>query len=173
MAMTKLHTTGKLGCFLLTATFSTLSAAAAVKNLCTPDEQVFFSCELPKKIVSLCSAGNAGAGYMEYRFGQPGDIELRYRGGSGANAAFMRTDVLGASNAADVIWFENRGVHYVLNFPVRGAPSLEVIKSGRTLARMSCKNGWGSSSGDPAARSPFIVDKPTGSYPELPDIGKR
>jgi hypothetical protein len=171
--MNHLNPAAKLGSLVLAATLSTSFAKAATKNLCTPGERVFFSCELQKKIVSLCTADKDGSGYMEYRFGQPGNIELRYRGGPAPTPAFTRSTELGASNAADVIWFENQGVYYVLNFPVRGAPSLEVIKGGRPLALMACKNGWGSSSGDPAARSPFIVDKPAGSYSELQDSWAR
>ena len=167
MTIINLNSAEKIGCFLLIAALNTPFANAATKNLCTPGEQVFFSCEMQKKIVSLCAVDNADSRYMEYRFGQPGKIELRYRGGTGQNAAFTRTEVVGANNASDVIWFENQGVHYVLNFPMRGGPTLEVIKSGQSLARMACKNGWGSSTGDPVAPSPFIVDKPASSYFDL------
>jgi hypothetical protein len=47
---------------------------------CTPGETVLFSCQLErtKKIVSLCSSSDLSptAGYVQYRFGPPGNVEI-------------------------------------------------------------------------------------------------
>ena len=51
-------------------------------SLCNKDEKVVFSCPLRRsaKIVSLCSSQKLtkDAGYLQYRFGVPGKIELEF-----------------------------------------------------------------------------------------------
>lgn len=55
------------------------SAADAGESLCTPGEQTVFSCSTGKKILSVCSSTtvNRNTGYLQYRFGIPGAIELK------------------------------------------------------------------------------------------------
>jgi hypothetical protein len=52
------------------------------KTLCAKDERVIFSCPVkrPAKIVSVCASKDLAAdrGYLQYRFGLPGKIELEY-----------------------------------------------------------------------------------------------
>jgi hypothetical protein len=51
-------------------------------TLCQPDEQVIFSCDLKGsgKYVSLCGSKNLTReeGYLQYRFGRPGAVELEF-----------------------------------------------------------------------------------------------
>lgn len=51
-------------------------------TLCARDERIIFSCQVrkPAKIVSLCASKNLTneQGYLQYRFGLPGKIELEY-----------------------------------------------------------------------------------------------
>jgi hypothetical protein len=51
-------------------------------TLCAKDERVIFSCAVkrPAKIVSLCASKDltSAQGYLQYRFGLPGKIELEY-----------------------------------------------------------------------------------------------
>src|SRR5919106_687690 len=51
-------------------------------SLCERDEKIVFSCTVGKaaKTVSLCSSKELtkDTGYMKYRFGLPGKIELEY-----------------------------------------------------------------------------------------------
>ena len=51
-------------------------------SLCAKDERVIFSCPVkrPAKIVSLCASKDLTneRGYLQYRFGLPGKIELEY-----------------------------------------------------------------------------------------------
>ena len=51
-------------------------------SLCEKDEKVVFSCPItkPAKIVSLCSSKELTKerGYLQYRFGLPGKIELEF-----------------------------------------------------------------------------------------------
>jgi hypothetical protein len=50
-------------------------------SLCNADEKVIFSCTVKSsKIVSLCSSPDVtkDRGYIQYRFGRPGKIELEF-----------------------------------------------------------------------------------------------
>lgn len=51
-------------------------------SLCEKDEKIVFSCPIrkPAKIVSLCSSKELTkeSGYLQYRFGLPGKIELEF-----------------------------------------------------------------------------------------------
>ena len=51
-------------------------------SLCARDERIIFSCPIrrPAKIVSLCASKNltADQGYLQYRFGLPGKVELEF-----------------------------------------------------------------------------------------------
>jgi len=53
-----------------------------VNTLCAKDERVIFACMLkqPAKIVSVCASKNltSETGYLQYRFGSPGRVELEF-----------------------------------------------------------------------------------------------
>ncbi len=55
---------------------------SAAKSLCAEGEQIVFSCQLKRatKIVSLCASLDLDKerGYLQYRFGVPGRIELQF-----------------------------------------------------------------------------------------------
>jgi hypothetical protein len=61
-----------------------LSAATEplkASSLCAPDEKTIWSCETAaRKIVSLCGSKQLDKehGYLQYRFGRPGHVELEY-----------------------------------------------------------------------------------------------
>lgn len=142
-------------------------ANAEYKTLCLHDEQIFFSCDVGKKIVSICTTPlNTAAPYMEYRFGSEKNIEMHYRADA-LHPKFNRVEVNYASNTATILWFRNADTDYLLNFPMKGGPSLEVKKAGETIAEMSCKNGWAATIGEPEQRSPFISEKPNTDYSEV------
>jgi len=58
------------------------SAKPQPSTLCAKDERVIFSCPVkrPAKIVSVCASKDltSDRGYLQYRFGLPGKIELEY-----------------------------------------------------------------------------------------------
>ena len=58
------------------------SAKLQPNTLCAPNERVIFSCPVkrPAKIVSICASKDLTSehGYLQYRFGLPGKIELEY-----------------------------------------------------------------------------------------------
>jgi hypothetical protein len=143
------------------------NSKAETKNLCSNTEVVYFSCETGKKIISLCSSSKVErTPYMEYRYGTNKKVELKYRGFSAPNYGFYRTEILYASNSSKIIWFKNQDTNYLLNLPMRGGPILHVEKEGKTIAELSCKGGWGGTSGDPESPSEFIEEKLGGSVSE-------
>ena len=81
---------GKL-IFLLITIMATNFARAA--DLCNSGEVTVFSCQLKenKKFVSLCSSKELSAktGYLQYRYGYLGKVELKYPSdAAGSQAAF-------------------------------------------------------------------------------------
>jgi hypothetical protein len=56
--------------------------ASHSNSLCTADEHIIFSCTVKRsaKLVSLCSSKDLAKdhGYLQYRFGLPGKIELEF-----------------------------------------------------------------------------------------------
>jgi len=71
-------------CCLAMATGTSVSSSAQLKagSLCENTEKVIFSCTIKTsmKIVSLCSSQELTKerGYLQYRFGLPGKIELEF-----------------------------------------------------------------------------------------------
>jgi hypothetical protein len=61
---------------------SAVAAAPGAATLCAKDERVIFSCPVkrPAKIVSVCASKDLTAerGYLQYRFGLPGKVELEF-----------------------------------------------------------------------------------------------
>jgi hypothetical protein len=87
-------------------------------TLCTPNEGTYFSCVLPKgKIVSLCGSPglDAGSGWVEYRFGRPGAVELAYPPThDGARARFHYAVADDARTRTHEVGFQNDHVAYTL-----------------------------------------------------------
>ena len=60
---------------------SIIAEPAKATSLCARDEKIIWSCETTKrKIVSICSSSQLDkqSGYLQYRFGRPGHVELEY-----------------------------------------------------------------------------------------------
>jgi hypothetical protein len=58
------------------------STSAAAGTHCLPSEKIIFNCEFlkSKKLASVCASKNLTKteGYLQYRFGKPGKLELVY-----------------------------------------------------------------------------------------------
>ncbi|HEY8561991.1 MAG TPA: hypothetical protein VIL74_16580 [Pyrinomonadaceae bacterium] len=115
-------------------------ASAKTKSLCRADEQTIWSCATTKnKIASVCASKDLAEdkGYLQYRFGTAGRIELEYpaeRPGSAKKFKYSRyTRPLVTMLALS---FENNGVKYEIHDddnseekpPVRAA-SVDVANS--------------------------------------------
>ena len=86
-------------------------------SLCERDEKIVFSCSLrkPAKIVSLCSSKELtkDRGYLRYRFGLPGKIELEYpKDGERPQEAFKYSHYFRAQVDSTEISFSLNGYEY-------------------------------------------------------------
>jgi hypothetical protein len=86
-------------------------------TLCTKDEQVIFSCPVRRaaKIVSVCASKDLTSerGYLQYRFGLPGKIELEYpKDRVGTQAKFHYTHYFRAQFDLTSIVFTIEGYEY-------------------------------------------------------------
>jgi hypothetical protein len=94
-------------------------------TLCATSERVIFSCPLkrPAKIVSLCSSKDLTSerGYLQYRFGLPGKIELEFpKDRSGTQAKFQYSHYFRAQFDLTEISFTINGYEYQITDDYNG-----------------------------------------------------
>lgn len=88
-------------------------------SLCEPDERVFFDCEIagkkgPKR-VSVCGSQNPAGkgGYLQYRFGRAGALELEYPPGRGdPGGAFRYSHYARFQVSRTAVGFTREGAAY-------------------------------------------------------------
>jgi len=88
-------------------------------SLCLPTERVVFSCSLkrPAKLVALCSSKSLTkeTGYLQYRFGLPGKVELEFpKQREGSSQAFRYHHYFRAQVDLTEISFTNDGIEYTV-----------------------------------------------------------
>ena len=88
-------------------------------SLCGSDEEVFFDCPLKgsAKRVSLCGSRplTSDSGYLQYRFGRPGAIELEFpRERAGSPRQFQLTHYIRPQVDRSELAFSNGGYRYAL-----------------------------------------------------------
>ncbi|MBX8574467.1 hypothetical protein [Pseudomonas cichorii] len=118
-------------------------AYASEISFCTEDEDVYFNCSLSGgKIVSVCASGNTepSAGYVQYRYGTPSNIEMSYpekeippRG-----RLFFVNASEGSVNK-DIIKFKNGSYTYIVAQST--VSSLSVLKNDKVVLRKACNEG--------------------------------
>jgi hypothetical protein len=94
-------------------------------SLCARDERIIFSCPVkkPAKIVSLCASKNLSAdqGYLQYRFGLPGKVELEFpKERTGTQQKFQYTHYFRAQVDLTEISFSNNGYEYQITDDYNG-----------------------------------------------------
>ena len=106
---------------------SALAARQALQpnSLCARDERIIFSCPVkkPAKIVSLCASKNltADQGYLQYRFGLPGKVELEFpKERIGTQQKFQYTHYFRAQVDLTEISFSNNGYEYQITDDYNG-----------------------------------------------------
>ncbi|MEA2206688.1 MAG: hypothetical protein QOE77_3464 [Blastocatellia bacterium] len=107
-------------------------------SLCGTDEQIIFSCRLkrPVKIVSLCASPDLQReqGYLQYRFGLPGRIELEYpEGQQGTQQRFEYTHYFRYQVDLTEINFSIEGNRYQIFDAYNGEEKPRVIQYGVTV----------------------------------------
>lgn len=117
---------GGVGCFVAGANHSPSAAAPSAQpqaarlqlnTLCAKDERIIFSCPVkrPEKIVSICASKDLTneRGYLQYRFGLPGKIELEYpKDRTGTQQKFHYTHYFRAQVDLTEIGFTIDGYEY-------------------------------------------------------------
>ena len=113
--------------FVLSSSLATASNVAQLRagSLCEREEKIVFSCAVGKqaKIVSLCSSKELtkDKGYMKYRFGLPGKIELEYpKAQKPARDAFKYTHYFRAQVDYTTISFTLNGYEYMVSDDYNG-----------------------------------------------------
>ena len=111
---------GVIFCFALAPGVS-LSNMAQLQagSLCESTEKIVFSCTInkPAKIVSLCSSNELTKerGYLQYRFGLPGKIELEFpKQREQTQAAFKYSHYFRAQFDQTEISFSQEGYEYAI-----------------------------------------------------------
>lgn len=94
-------------------------AATAEPSLCHKDEQIFFSCPISGSAnrVSLCGSNalDHRRGYLQYRFGRPGAVELQFpRDRANTQGAFRYTHYFRPQVDRSEISFDNGGYQYIV-----------------------------------------------------------
>lgn len=93
------------------------SAADQPLYLCQPDEQLIFGCEIEHKLLSVCASADVSktSGYVQYRFGKPGKIELTYPATKVApQGKFFLASAGFSGGGANIIRFNNSGYEYLV-----------------------------------------------------------
>jgi len=94
-------------------------------TLCAKGERVIFSCPVrrPAKIVSLCASKDltSDRGYLQYRFGLPGKIELEFpKERTGTQQKFQYSHYFRAQFDMTEISFSNNGYDYQITDDYNG-----------------------------------------------------
>jgi hypothetical protein len=94
-------------------------------TLCQAGERIIFSCPVkrPAKIVSLCASKDLTneRGYVQYRFGLPGSVELEYpRERTGTQEKFHYSHYFRAQFDLTEISFTNNGYEYQITDDYNG-----------------------------------------------------
>jgi hypothetical protein len=110
-------------------------AAQQPNTLCAKDERIVFSCPVarPAKIVSLCASKDltSDRGYLQYRFGLPGKIELEYpKGRQGTQQKFQYSHYFRAQFEMTSINFTIDGYEYSVFDDYNGEEKPAVISRG-------------------------------------------
>jgi hypothetical protein len=116
------------------------SSAMQSSSLCTKGEKVVFSCALKSstKIVSLCSSPQLTKtdGYLQYRFGVPGQIELEYpKDRAKPEKSFHYNHYFRAQVDLTEISFTNNGFTYTVFNNFNGEEKLAISEEGLTVSR--------------------------------------
>ena len=136
------------------------SISAGASSLCGITEEVVFACDFSnKKSVAVCLGKEGRKGYMEYRYGQLSRIELRHKAfDNDEEKKYHRAEVVYASNASEVLWFQKGDFFYLFHLPMRGGALLDVMRDGRTISYQNCRAGWAGTQNNFDSAKKFFTD---------------
>jgi hypothetical protein len=115
------------------------AGSVQVTSLCTKGEKIVFSCPLKRstKIVSLCSSTTftKTQGYLQYRFGVPGKVELEYpKNRVGSQKAFHYSHYFRYQVDLTDISFSLDGNTYTVFHQFNGEEKPKISEFGLTVA---------------------------------------
>jgi len=139
---------------------------AETKTLCAADERVIFSCVLrqPAKIVSVCAAKDLTneKGYLQYRFGLPGKVELEFpQDRTNTQQQFEYSHYFRARVDMTEINFTVNGVSYSVFDDYNGEEKPEVSEQGVSI-------NWPGTNKKEVRY--LCSSKPKADYADLPDV---
>lgn len=120
-------------------------------SLCNTDEKIIFSCTIKQnaKIVSLCSSPELtkDRGYIQYRFGRPGKIELEFpKSREKSQQAFKYSHYFRAKFDLTQISFISEQHEYSIfdeyngeQRPARSSQGVTVIPPNRPEVTLTCR----------------------------------
>jgi hypothetical protein len=118
------------------------NAEADETTLCQPHEEVYFSCPVAGKVLSVCASGNISPdnGYVQYRFGRIGKIEFEYPDKPyPPRKLFSISDISGGNLSFTHLKFDSGKYHYVL---YQGDPSgIYIKRGGKVISNRTCDPG--------------------------------
>jgi hypothetical protein len=131
-------------------------------SLCAKDERIIFSCPVkkPAKIVSVCASKDLTSerGYLQYRFGLPGKIELEFpKDRTGTQAKFHYTHYFRAQFDLTAINFTVDGYEYSVFDDYNGEEKPAVSSQGVSVT----------APGKPKEASFVCRSKPKADYSDL------
>jgi len=143
--------------------------ALQANSLCAKDEHIIFSCavkrtaKLPAKIVSLCASRDLDKerGYLQYRFGLPGKVELEFpKGRQSTQQQFRYSHYFRYQVDLTEIGFNIDGYEYQIFDDYNGEEKPSISSQGVSVT----------APGKPREVSLTCASKPKADYSTLPDV---
>ncbi|WP_316681797.1 hypothetical protein [Ralstonia flaminis] len=134
-----------IAAFLSAATSSTCASDSLRSNettLCYPHEDVYFSCDTGNKIISVCASGNikSSRGYVQYRAGQPSEIELEYpKNPYPPKGIFSISEIIGGNFNGVHLKFKSGRYNYIIY--QSSVSGVYVKKDGKIVSNLICRGG--------------------------------
>ena len=153
---------------------STASKAATPGTLCSPNEEVIFSCKTTRaKIVSVCASPSLAdsGGYIQYRFGTADKPELIYPSAKRNPRQHFTSGTLTYSGGGGAyIQFRNGAYNYIVFTGIGRGWEKDgggVEKAGHRLSEIKCANRAQSEIGPDLFERAQIPEHPDSNF-EIP-----
>lgn len=112
------------------------------QTLCAPEENVVWSCRAKKKTISVCASRKitGSEGYIQYRIGRPGALEMRYPETLAHPRGQFRYSLYIQGNQS--LEFSRGGYDYSIFEDLRSdEDGIIVTKNDVQVARITCNGG--------------------------------
>jgi len=124
--------------------FGEVHAQDTAPSLCRADEQIFFACSVArsKKNISLCGSKSLDhrRGYLQYRYGIPGDIELQFpQVRANTQLVFRYAGYSRAQVHRTEISFDNQGYRYTIFDYYEGDAKPVIVTAGVRVAKYGAR----------------------------------